>query len=113
MQQRLSVAAIPGLGHLPIIGRLFGNSAGNGTRSEIVLSITPRIVRNLAVRAPDVQNIFSGRYNVPRERPILADPVPQLTMQGTLGGNSGDMASPGAPGQGGGQGNVLINHRLP
>jgi general secretion pathway protein D len=47
-------------------------------RSEIVLAITPRIVRNLAVQTPEARNIFSGTSNVPREKPILAEPISQL-----------------------------------
>jgi general secretion pathway protein D len=38
---------IPGLGDIPIAGRLFGNQADDGSRTEIVLSITPRIIRNI------------------------------------------------------------------
>lgn len=89
-------AKIPGLGHLPIIGRLFGNNAGSSTQSEIVLSITPHIVRNLATRSPDVNNIFSGTYNVPRENPILTEPLTIIrgTAPGMIAGTPG--AAPSA-----------------
>lgn len=70
---RNTANTIPGLGHLPIIGHLFGNNAGSKVRSEIVLAITPRIVRNLPQRAPDVKNIFTGTLNNPREKALLAD----------------------------------------
>ncbi|NML43477.1 secretion protein [Ramlibacter sp. G-1-2-2] len=85
---------IPGLGHLPVIGRIFGNNAGTSSQSEIVLAITPHIVRNLAARSADVSNIFSGTYNVPRERPILAEPLTIIR-----GGGAGIIA--GAPGAAG------------
>jgi len=97
---RNTASKIPGLGHLPIIGRLFGNNDGSGSKSEIILAITPRIVRNLAVRNSDVKNIFSGTYNAPRERPILADPVGQLTISGTFGG---------AQAQGSPSGSITVN----
>lgn len=90
---RNTASKIPGLGHLPIFGRLFGNNAGSSDRTEIVLAITPRIVRNLAIRTPDVKNIFSGTYNTVREKPILADPVTLLTTTGTF---VGDIGSPAA-----------------
>lgn len=72
---RNTADTIPGLGHLPIIGHLFGNNAGSKSRSEIVLTITPRIVRNLPQRTPDVKNIFSGTLNTPREKALLSDTV--------------------------------------
>lgn len=38
---------LPGLGDIPVLGNLFNNFANKGARKEILLSITPRIVRNL------------------------------------------------------------------
>jgi general secretion pathway protein D len=36
---------IPGLGDLPLLGRLFGSKGTTKDKSEIVLSITPRVIR--------------------------------------------------------------------
>jgi len=82
-EDRNVASKIPGLGHLPVVGRLFGNNAGTSSQSEIVLAITPHIVRNLVARSPDVNNIFSGTYNVPREKPILAEPLTIIRGGGT------------------------------
>ncbi|MDP3651272.1 MAG: hypothetical protein Q8R67_06280 [Rhodoferax sp.] len=38
---------LPGLGDIPVLGNLFSSRATKGGRKEILLSITPRIVRNL------------------------------------------------------------------
>lgn len=46
-EERSTGNKIPGLGDIPIAGRLFGNQADDGSRTEIVLSITPRIIRNI------------------------------------------------------------------
>ena len=46
-EERSTGNKIPGLGDIPIAGRLFGNQADDGSRTEIVLSITPRILRNI------------------------------------------------------------------
>ncbi len=48
-EDRNASARIPGLGHLPMVGKLFGNNSGNNKKTEIVLSITPRIVRPPAI----------------------------------------------------------------
>lgn len=38
---------VPGLGDAPVLGRLFGQQRDDASKTEIVLSITPRILRNL------------------------------------------------------------------
>jgi len=48
---RTSGNRIPGLGSIPILGRLFGGQSDSNAKTEIVLSITPRLVRN--VQRPD------------------------------------------------------------
>ncbi len=37
---------IPGLNRIPVIGRLFGNTNRNRDRTELIVLITPRIIRN-------------------------------------------------------------------
>ena len=44
-QQSKSSVRVPLLGDIPLLGRLFGGNTDNKTQSEIVLSITPHIVR--------------------------------------------------------------------
>lgn len=46
-EERNSATRIPGLGDVPHLGRLFSNEGNHITKSEIVLLITPRVVRNL------------------------------------------------------------------
>ena len=78
---------LPGLGDLPLIGRLFGNNDDTSTRSEIILAITPHIIRNLPVRAPDVKDIYTGTYNGIRERPILAEPGTHISSSNPVSGD--------------------------
>jgi general secretion pathway protein D len=107
-QDRNTASKIPGLGHLPVVGRLFGNNDGSDTQSEIVLAITPRILRNLPAQTQDARSIFTGTSNVLREKPILAEPISQLrfSSQGGpagaaapgVGNTSGQAGVPVAPG---------------
>ncbi len=46
-EDRRSATRVPGLGDLPIAGRLFSSTRDTNNRSEIVLLITPRLVRTL------------------------------------------------------------------
>ena len=88
---------IPGLGNLPIIGKLFGNNSGSDTRSEIMLAITPRIIRDIAVTAPENRLIYTGTGSMLRERPFLADPPADLKVSGTVSAPTGATANyPGA-----------------
>jgi len=47
-EDRKTANQVPGLGDLPVVGRLFGSHLDNRNKTEIVLLITPRLVRNLA-----------------------------------------------------------------
>lgn len=38
---------LPGLGDIPLLGRLFGSNSDNTQKTEIVLSITPHLIRNI------------------------------------------------------------------
>lgn len=51
-EDRTTANKVPGLGELPIAGRLFGSQKDDTQRSEILLSITPRIVRS--IQRPDM-----------------------------------------------------------
>jgi general secretion pathway protein D len=51
---------IPGLGDIPGIGRLFGSNKDTFAKSELVLSITPRIVRNLPYQSPSDMEFSTG-----------------------------------------------------
>jgi general secretion pathway protein D len=54
-EERHSSIKVPGLGEIPVVGRLFGSQTDDGTKSEIVLSITPHILRNL--QRPDASDM--------------------------------------------------------
>ncbi|MFI7800617.1 type IV pilus biogenesis and competence protein PilQ precursor [Pseudomonas sp. DD1] len=51
---------IPGLGDIPGLGRLFGSNKDTVGKSELVLSITPRIVRNLPYQSPSDMEFPTG-----------------------------------------------------
>ena len=55
-----SNTGVPGLNELPLLNRLFGMAQDNDTRTEIVLLITPHIVRGLDVPGIGQQEFLSG-----------------------------------------------------
>lgn len=55
-----TVTKIPGLGDIPYLGRLFSNHDGTHNKTEIVLSITPHLIRNSALPAAQLLDFQSG-----------------------------------------------------
>ena len=47
-EDRRSASRVPGIGELPVVGRLFSQTRDTGAKTEIVLLITPRLVRTIA-----------------------------------------------------------------
>ncbi|WP_342617523.1 secretin N-terminal domain-containing protein [Rhodoferax sp. GW822-FHT02A01] len=47
-EERSSANRLPGLGDIPAVGRLFSSQSDSKNKTEIILLITPHIVRNLA-----------------------------------------------------------------
>ncbi len=57
---------VPGLGDLPVLGRLFGSQKDTNDKTELVLSITPRLVRGIAPPSSVSNEFWSGTENDPR-----------------------------------------------
>lgn len=55
-EERTSGNALPGLGQLPVLGRLFGATTDDDKNTEIVLAITPHLVRN--IQRPDADAAY-------------------------------------------------------
>lgn len=50
----------PGLGDIPFFGRLFGSGSDSWQNRELVLAITPHIIRNNQVSEADLLELWSG-----------------------------------------------------
>ena len=59
-EDRTSINGWPGLADLPLIGRLFSSHKDDHQKTEVVLSITPHIVRNITLPAAGVTQFWSG-----------------------------------------------------
>jgi general secretion pathway protein D len=88
--ERRSLTGFPGVMRLPIVRQLFSNNDTNIKQTDIVMLLTPRIVRTHDLRAQDLSPIYIGtQSNMALSGPpatIGGDPVPPP-------GN----ASPGGP----------------
>lgn len=91
---RNTASKIPGVGQLPVLGKLFSNNSGTDNKTEIVLSITPHILRAPAVLEASIRNVFSGTEGNLRERALQLDPIGAVRMQSTNTGGAPASANP-------------------
>jgi general secretion pathway protein D len=82
-EDRSSSRKLPGIGDLPVLGRLFGSQQDTRNKTEVVLSITPHLIRNLQ-RPPASSSEFSAGTEASfRRRPDTSARTPaQLPGQG-------------------------------
>ncbi|PKO66531.1 MAG: general secretion pathway protein GspD [Betaproteobacteria bacterium HGW-Betaproteobacteria-14] len=101
-EDRNSANKVPGLGDLPIVGRLFSSHKDDTQKTEIVLSITPRLMR--AVRRPDlvIAEFESGTESSIGRRTLALRSSPEGEVR--PGGGAASAAPSGAlPAQAAGQ----------
>lgn len=96
-EQRNSASKVPGLGQLPILGRLFSEHNNNGTKTEIILSITPHIVGK--VHQPDAREVeyWSGTEANLQTRLIQFRPFGAVTLNSPTTAIPGMSAMPAPP----------------
>jgi general secretion pathway protein D len=59
-EDRRSANRVPGVSRLPLIGRLFSNNNDTVNKTEIVLLITPRVIRNIERPGARLEEFNSG-----------------------------------------------------
>ncbi len=80
--ERQVLSGIPGLSDIPVVGRLFAHNRRETQETDIILTLTPRIVRVLDLKAEDLQPFRVGRdsgaplIDIPLPAPIPATPRP-------------------------------------
>jgi general secretion pathway protein D len=112
-EERSTLSGIPGLSDLPLIGRLFANNRKQVQESDIVLTLTPHIVRVLDLSEADLRPFRVGRdvgrapvpelpALPPRDKALEAEPEqpeafePQ-PLEGPLPGPVGPILPPALP----------------
>ena len=70
-----SIKRLPGIGDIPILGRLFGNNTDKRDKTEIVLAITPRILNNINRPQSEIAEYWSGTETRISDRPQIVVPA--------------------------------------
>lgn len=74
-EDRRTFNNVPGLANLPVIGRLFSNQGIDAQKTEIVLLITPRVVRNVDRPPALVSEFASGTEAAASTVPLRLSPT--------------------------------------
>jgi general secretion pathway protein D len=98
-EERMASNKVPGLGELPIVSRLFGSQRDDNQRTEIVLSITPHLIRNVQRPEASAAEFSAGTEASFRRRPDL---TPRATVvlpavPGAVAGALPSVPTPAAP----------------
>jgi len=93
-EERTSLATIPGLGDIPVIGRLFAYNHKETAETDIILTLTPHIVRVLNLSAEDLQAFKVGR-DASAPLAEIAPPIPlPIPLPPTQKPPGGDQLAP-------------------
>jgi general secretion pathway protein D len=81
-EDRRSASRVPGASRLPLVGRLFSNNNDTVSKTEIVLLITPRVVRNIERPGAKIEEFNSGtELDVGGQGGGSAAPLPVIPPQ--------------------------------
>jgi general secretion pathway protein D len=101
-EERATKQTVPGLGEIPLIGKIFQVRDGQGTRTDILLTLTPRIVKGWDIPSPADTEFYSGtgsRVGSQNELEFLSDGAPggaviRLDINGKATAKASTLASP-------------------
>jgi general secretion pathway protein D len=74
-EERHSLDGLPGLSDLPLIGHMFGHTTKNTIQTDIILTLTPHIIRLLDLSEADLRPFRVGRDSL---APIAELPLPPI-----------------------------------
>jgi general secretion pathway protein D len=124
-EERATLSGVPGLSDIPLVGRLFANNHRETLSTDIILTLTPHIVRVLDLTEADLLPFRLGRDSgaslgdvlgpppgPPRDEPneapapaparVTQPPAFPQPLQGTLPGTPLPISAPPAPKKPGG-----------
>ncbi|MFP5378214.1 MAG: secretin N-terminal domain-containing protein [Vicinamibacteria bacterium] len=103
--ERQVLAGVPGLSDIPVLGRLFAHSRRETQETDIILTLTPRIVRVLELTEEDLRPFRVGRdatgagveLLTPPQQPQSPARPPGGLLQGAPDAGTPDPSAPARP----------------
>jgi general secretion pathway protein D len=99
-EERASGQHVPGIGRIPVLGHLFSNSNNSNTKTEIILLITPHVVRNISPTALSRTSMAAGTdasVGTPAMRVTTPTPPRSLDVRGATTSGAAQPAVPAPP----------------
>ena len=78
-EERKTRATVPLLGDIPVLGELFSSTTQDTITTEVVLTITPHIVRNIATPNFETQAFWSGTESTYATTPLFSPELLQVS----------------------------------
>ena len=105
--ERMLMEGIPGLSDVPVVGRLFARNRKETNQTDVVLTLTPHIIRVLDLSEDDLRPFrVSSDGNAPlidlpviQTPPITIPPVPPAVQPAPPAQNPAQPANPAQPQQ--------------
>ncbi|HZR46211.1 MAG TPA: tetratricopeptide repeat protein, partial [Candidatus Manganitrophaceae bacterium] len=70
---RTTTTKVPGLGDIPILGKLFSSVDKSKGKTDIVMTITPHIIKNIETPDKILQSFWSGTEETYSTKPLFAE----------------------------------------
>ena len=102
--ERTSLQGVPGLSDIPVVGRVFAHNQKTTEQTDIILTLTPHIIRVLDLTEADLRPFRVGRDSlapIGELPPIPAEPpkLPEPPKEKEDGANPNAPKKPGVPRQ--------------
>ncbi len=98
--ERRSLRGFPGILRLPVVKQLFSSNDEQIRTSDIVMLLTPRIIRTHELTAQDLSPIYIGTQSnmaLGGPTPVLGEPRPEQPDAGAQGAAAAPAQPPGTP----------------
>jgi general secretion pathway protein D len=82
------VVKVPGLGDIPVLGRLFSSHKTDKSKMELVLAITPHIIRNVHQTDAELATYWSGTENEVKVRPVTVEKMEAIKIESSGAGST-------------------------
>ncbi|HET6370686.1 MAG TPA: cohesin domain-containing protein, partial [Nitrospiria bacterium] len=100
-EDRKTVNKVPGLGDIPLLGKLFQGIQTDKVKVDVLMTLTPHIVHGMEIPNNRLQSFWSGTEESYSTRPLFSDL--SVVDEGSVGETSSDgmFPAPPLPGKGG------------
>jgi general secretion pathway protein D len=95
--ERTARESVPGLGDIPVLGRMFGRNRREAEQTDVVVMLTPHILRSMSITADDLRPFLLPRDAIGAGMLDIGPTVPPPPVVRPPGGGGGSGGGPIEP----------------